>query len=305
MNPSNPQTDQVSAIINRRSFLRQAIATGAGAAFLPGMLSAAVQTNGLSAADEQDYYVLNFALNLEYLEANYYNLATSGKTLFELGIGTTGFGPRGSVVFDTSGTVVPFTSGGQVEQYAKEITMDETLHVKFLRQAMSDAGLEPAAQPEIDLLNSFNTLAKAADIGDSFNPFASELDFLLGGFIFEDVGVTAYHGAAPLLTSKTYLSAAAGILAVEAYHASLLRTNIFQAGPTAQVLAEKIATVRAALGDGKDMGVVKAGSANIVPADADGVAFARNARQVLNIVYGAKGATEGLFFPKGMNLPTL
>ena len=142
-----------------------------------------------------------------------------------------------------------------------------------------------------------------AGLGSSFDPFANDLNFLLGAFVFEDVGTTLFAGAAKVLTNKDLLDSAAGVLAVEAYHASNIRVNIFQAGSAAQQMAQKISDVRKMLsGADDDQGVVDAnGKANIVPTDSNGRAFRRTPRQGLNIVYGAQNAAKGLFFPNGLN----
>lgn len=247
-----------------------------------------------------DADILNFALNLEYLEAQFYTLATAGKTIDQIGIGITGpNGAAGGTVTVKSNPMVPFQTP-LLQQYAMEVATEEQNHVSFLRTAL---GSSAVAQPNIDLLNSFNALASAAGLGSTFDPFANETNFLLGAFIFEDVGVTAYHGVAGLLSNKTYLDKAAGILAVEAYHAGSIRTRIFQAGAAAQAASSQIAAARASLdGTGNDdIGVgITNGAATIVDADANAIAFSRSTMQVLKIVYGG-GSSSGAFFPNGLN----
>jgi hypothetical protein len=293
---------------NRRSFLQRA-AAGVGAALIPGALTLGSREAAaeLSPEESLDYYILNFALNLEYLEAEYYTRAVSGVGIEELGVEVSGFGQPGITVVKSS-PKVPFTDPN-IARYAAEIAEDERAHVTYLRDAIAATGLEPAAFPAIDLQTSFSILAANAGIisfGQTFDPFASDANFLVGAFIFEDVGVSAYQGAAPLISSKTYLGVAAAILAAEAYHASLARSALFTQGPASQAIAQKISDLRDSLAGkkDKDQGLVDAvGKANIVPADSgSGVTFPRTIRQVLNIVYGARKATRGLFFPNGVNL---
>jgi len=159
--------------------------------------------------------------------------------------------------------------------------------------------------PDVDLLNSFNALAVAAGLGDSFDPFKDELSFLLGAFIFEDVGVTAYRGGSTKINNSAYLKAAASILAVEAIHAGEIRALLFSEGSDFITAAGKISDARNKL-DGAgddDQGIIdSAGNANIVPTDSNGLCFSRNQRRVLNIVFGTVGATAGGFFPSGVNL---
>jgi hypothetical protein len=298
----------------RRDFLRGlgVGAVGAAATVATGFGA----TSAVSAQPNLDVAILEFALNLEYLEAEFYLRAATGQGLPPADIGSN----PGPV---TGGQKVPFTSAIN-QSYANEIAAEEHLHVQFLRAALQAAtGAPPISRPTIDFTSSFPGLAMAAGLGSGFTGFANDTQFLLASYVFEDVGVTAYHGAAPLLTNKAYIDKAAGILAVEAYHAGLIRTVLFVGGFASQTAA--ISNLRATL-DGTagtanvdDRGVGTTATPSIVncsnalngsllggfptnnPPGNNAIAYDRTTRQVLNIVYGAKNATSGLFFPKGLN----
>ncbi len=236
-----------------------------------------------------DTDILNFALNLEYLEAEFYLRAATGAGLSAADAGSN----AGTV---TGGSQVAFTTPA-IQAYAMEIANDELAHVRFLRKALGSAAV---SRPAIDFTSSFNAAAMAAGIGPSFNPFTDENSFLLGAFTFEDVGVTAYHGAAGLITSKTILSAAASIMGTEAYHAGEIRTLLAYLGGAYVTNANKISMLRGQVGGGAETSL---SGSTIVAADANSVAFDRTTDNVLHIVYlsGSAGVKSGGFFPNGLN----
>jgi len=278
-----------------------------GVALAGGLTLVASNPAVAQTAAPTDADILNFALNLEYLEAQFYVYAATGAGLPNNLL--TGTGTQGAVI---GGRKVNFTDP-VVAQYAQEIAADEVAHVSFLRTAL---GASAVAQPAIDVggtdpNGAFSNAARSAGLvgpGVAFDPYASDEAFLLGAFIFEDVGVTAYKGAAPLITSKVFLEAAAGILAVEAYHAALVRTVLYAKGiatPSLRTSADAISNARDSL-DGStdlDQGISAVGtSSNIVPLDANGLAYSRTTGQVLNIVYLNRMAVDrGGFFPAGVN----
>jgi hypothetical protein len=210
---------------------------------------------------------------------------------------THGTGQRGPV---EGGREVGFQSRS-VRQFAAEIARDEYEHVAFFRSALGSAAV---ARPAINIRQSFTDAALAAGLikaGQTFDVYANEDNFLRGAFLFEDVGVTAFKGAAPLISNKTYLDAAAGILAVEAYHAANIRTVLYDRGGAED--ANAISRARDSLdGAHADQGLTIDGEANIIPDDNNGIAFGRTPGQVLNIVYLTPGqATSGGFYPNGLN----
>jgi hypothetical protein len=247
--------------LNRRNFIRNLGITGvamAGSNLLAGCGSSTIA----SAAGPAESDVLNFALNLEYLEAEFYLFATAGAGL-----------PGG----DTGAATGPTTGGSKVTfsdprlaDIAAEITFDEHQHVRFLRSALGAAAVP---KPAINLA--------------ALGPFTNDTQFLTLSRAFEDTGVSAYSGAATLLTGAN-LQAATQILATEALHTGNIRLKVIQAGLSLAPL------------DSLDKPPSGTQYFNV---DQNALAIKRTPSQVLAIVYAASapGATKGGFFPNGVN----
>ena len=162
---------------NRRAFLKGAGMTGlglAGAAMIGSRFGANVQdVQAAMTIDDAD--ILNFALNLEYLEAEFYAMATYGSTLVQLGVinSSEESGPT------TGGSRVPNFGSSPWAYVASSLRVSEIDHVIYLRKALGSAAVK---KPAIDL--------SALGYG-----FSSVTNWLKLARQFEDVGVSAYLGA--------------------------------------------------------------------------------------------------------------
>ena len=284
----------------RRAFFAAALgATAVGAGALA--FSSAAEAQTITDAD-----VLNFLLNLEYLEANYFAFAVTGSA-----IGST---------YTTGPTTAGTATGGRkitfadpfISKLAAEIAGDELLHVSSLRSVIGSTAI---SQPAIDLAagatNAFSVMAQAAGIvaaGAAFDPYASDLNFVLGAYFIEDVVVSAYKSLIPLFTNISYIDFVSGILGTEGYHAAAIRTTLFRNNRADQTQAISAARSNyAASGSEVDRGVAPIARStgtetNIAPSDANGIALGRASGAVLNILYLNRAAvTTGGFFPSGVN----
>ena len=322
--------DRVRRRDERRDFFKAALGAAAVGA---GAFAFANQATAQSTNIDND--VLNFALNLEYLEAQFYAYAANGRGIdasLQTGGSAAPSSTQGSVQLTAGAAGQPRKvtfADPLIAEYAQEIAADEERHVAFLRGALTTAAV---AQPALNIsggpTGAFTAAARAAGVigsSASFDPYADDDSFLLAAFIFEDVGVTAYKGASPLITNKTFLQAAAGILAAEAYHSAIVRTTLYARGistasSTTGLFAnvQKISDARDFLdgtGSDKDQGIAPtnqtvntaSGStsvsvSNIVPTDSNAIAYSRSPNEVLHIVYLTQAAVSmGGFFPAGLN----
>lgn len=151
----------------------------------PAMMTSGVaeQVFGSLANLASDVDILNFALTLEYLEADFYNRVVAAQA------------------------ARPFLRGRLVE-IAQKLASDENTHVEAIIPRIIAAGGTPVAKPQFQF---------------PMENFISPIAFLNTAASLEGTGVGAYLAAAPKVKSAEYLKFAASIYGIEARHTGLIR----------------------------------------------------------------------------------
>ncbi|MDX1932423.1 MAG: ferritin-like domain-containing protein [Capsulimonadales bacterium] len=278
---------EAMADCSRRDLFSRSLGTGivlagawvAGCGSRSGTLRPAIAQTGSDGNVARDIDILNFALNLEYLDSEYYTYATTGQGIEAFGVGITGQGTAGPTV---GGGRISF-GDARLEAIANQIAADERAHVNVLRQTITQLGGTPIAKPRIDLATPPRNLGIDPTTPDGF---------LLATRSFEDVAVSAYTGTSRFLFNPDVIQNAGRAAVTEAYHGGVVRLLIAQRNLTAVAL------------DGKDIPPPPA-TQQYFPTEIGSTGFppVRTPREVLNIVLQAQtgNETRGGFFPNGPN----
>ncbi|HEX4038957.1 MAG TPA: ferritin-like domain-containing protein [Acidobacteriaceae bacterium] len=280
---------RIKRALNRRNFLAGLGITGATLAGTALMAGCGGRGSTVSAAGPSENDVLNFALNLEYLEATFYSYVATGG---DIPSSSTGGGPAPT----GAPSAKPGFQTQQIADMFAEIYFDELSHVNDLRSVLGSVAV---ARPQLNLA-ALGAVATA--------------NYITFARLFEDVGVTAYAGAATALSGAN-LQYAAQILAVEGFHSGAVRLVAIQQGaaylPTSVIPADGYdvppddpGSVSAAeAGPTASGGFFATAGAKGVNNTPPGFACQRTTSQVLAIVYAnsASGTSKGGFYTNGMN----
>ncbi|XP_008223417.1 PREDICTED: desiccation-related protein PCC13-62-like [Prunus mume] len=259
---------------------------------------------------QSDVDLLEFPLNLEYLEAEFFLYGSLGYGLDEVNPGLTQGGP--SPIGAKKAHLDQFTRD-VITQFAWQ----EVGHLRAIKSVVKGF-----PRPLLNL--STESFAKVFDsafghpLVPPFDPYANSINYLLASYVIPYVGLTGYVGTAPKLQANASKSLVAGLLAVESGQDAVIRALLYERAPekvqpygiTVAEFTNRISDLRNKLGHGgwKDEGLVVPKyrgaegkiSGNVLAGDEFSLGYARTPQEILRIIYGSGNEhVPGGFYPKG------
>ncbi|KAH9295211.1 hypothetical protein KI387_038799 [Taxus chinensis] len=253
---------------------------------------------------------VEFPLNLEYLEAEFFLYGALGYGLDRAAPELVGGGP-------TPIGAKKAKLDSVIQEIILEFAYQEVGHIRAIKETVPGF-----PRPQLDL--SARVFAQTIDaafdtkLDPPFDPYANSVNYLLASYLIPYVGLTGYVGTNAGLQSQTAKRLVAGLLGVESGQDAVIRALLFErksekVKPYSYTVAEFtdfISTLRNKLGHtpvvdeglvvDKRLGAEGLVKGNILAADKYSVAYARTPAQILRIVYSSGSeSVPGGFYPHG------
>ncbi|XP_061357021.1 ferritin-like catalase Nec2 [Gastrolobium bilobum] len=261
---------------------------------------------------DSDVDRIEFALNLEFLEAEFF---LNGATGVGLDANAPELAQGGPPPIGAQMALLDPLTQGVILQFG----LQEVGHLRAIKNTVKGF-----PRPLLDI--SKESFARVMDnafgqpLHPPFDPYANSINYLLASYVIPYVGLTGYVGTIPNLQGTTYKKLVAGLVGVESGQDAVIRALLYEYRdsivlPYAKSVAEftnRISMLRNKLGNEglKDEGLVVPISegaegkvrGNVLAADKDSLSYARTPEEILRIVYGSGDEhVPAGFFPKGAN----
>ncbi|MED6134988.1 hypothetical protein PIB30_042086 [Stylosanthes scabra] len=255
---------------------------------------------------KSDVELIEFALNLEYLEADYFLNGALGHGLDVVAPNLTGGGPP------PIGARIAHL-GPLVRDVILQFGLQEVGHLRAIKSTVRGF-----PRPLLNI--SSETFGQIIDNAFAFDPYANDINYLIATYVIPYVGLNGYVGANPLLQSVTAKKLVAGLLAAESGQDAVVRAMLYERryeivipyGVTVAEFTDRISALRNKLGrDGlkdeglvvpKELGAEGKVTGNILSLNKDSLGYPRTPPEILRIVYATGNeSVPGGFYPKGAN----
>ncbi|KAJ4762186.1 Desiccation-related protein PCC13-62 [Rhynchospora pubera] len=232
-----------------------------------------------------DVDLLEFPLNLEFLEAEFFLWGSLGHGLDKAAPNLTDGGPP--PIGGKKANLDPLT-----HDIIMQFAFQEVGHIRAIKKT-----IKGFPRPLIDI--SPGNFAKLMDmafkqkLNPPFDPYANELNYLLASYVIPYVGLTGYVGANPKLQTAQAKRLVAGLLGVESAQDAVIRGLLYERAlqkvePYDITVAEF--TGRISKPEKQD---------RQARSDADSLSYDRTPEEILRIVYSTGNEhTPGGFFPE-------
>ncbi|XP_028105234.1 desiccation-related protein PCC13-62-like [Camellia sinensis] len=263
-----------------------------------------------SAIPVSDIDLLEFPLNLEYLEAEFFLWGSLGYGLDSIAPNLTMGGPP--PVGTTKARLDPFT-----KDVILQFAFQEVGHLRAIKNTVRGFP-RPLLNLSAEAFGNVMNSAFGRALKPAFDPYANELNFLLASYVIPYVGLTGYVGANPKLQSPISKRLVAGLLAVESGQDAVIRGLLYERarekvkpyGITVAAFTDRISELRNKLGSAgvKDEGLIVPTfqgaegklRGNVLAGDQNSVGYDRTPEEILRIIYSSGDEhVPGGFYPKG------